>query len=73
MRFRINKSTDYYESKQQAIDCLTGKGAKANNKLRMAFREESLTVDDFINSAVSGYSFCNLFSSVDKAERSTHK
>lgn len=66
MRFRINRSTDYYESKQQAIECLTGKGAKLNNKLRMAFREESLTVDEFINSAVNGYSFCNLFSYEDK-------
>lgn len=66
MRFSIGRSTDYYEDKQQAIECLSGKGAKANNKLRMAFREESLTVDEFITSAVNGYSFCNLFHYEDK-------
>lgn len=65
-KFNISRSTDYYESKQQAIECLTGKGSKENNKLRMAFREESLTVDEFIKSAVSGYSFCNLFNYEDK-------
>ncbi len=65
-RFSINKSSDFYECKDQAVSCLTGKGAKANNKLRMAFKEEQLTVDEFITSAVSGFSFCNLFSYEDK-------
>lgn len=60
-QFRVNISNDYYEKKTDASACLSRVGAKAIGKAKMAFREYDLTVDQFLQGAISGYAFCNLF------------
>lgn len=60
-RFRINVSRDNYEKKSDAAACLTRDGAKAVGKEKMAFFECSLTVPEFMNLALNGHTFCNLF------------
>lgn len=61
-RFRINISRDYYEKKSDAIACLSREGAKAIGKEKMAFDEHNVTVSEFLNYALTGHAFCNLFS-----------
>ena len=60
-KFRINVSLDTYTTKKEATACLSKVGAKAAGKEKMAFIEESVTVDDFLDLAISGHAFCNLF------------
>ena len=43
--FRVNVSNDSYTTKSEASACLSLAGAKAVGKVKMAFREKSLTVD----------------------------
>ena len=59
--FRVNVSRDNYANKGEASACLSLAGAKAVGKVKMAFREKSLTVDQFLQQALTGHSFCNLF------------
>ena len=59
--FRVNVSNDSYTTKSEASACLSRAGAEAVGKVKMAFRETSLTVDQFLQQALSGHSFCNLF------------
>ena len=59
--FRVNVSNDSYTTKSEASACLSLAGAKAVGKVKMAFRETSLTVDQFLQRALTGHSFCNLF------------
>ena len=59
--FRVNVSNDSYMTKSEASACLSRAGAEAVGKVKMAFRETSLTVDQFLQQALSGHSFCNLF------------
>ena len=59
--FRVNISNDWYEKKTDATACLSLKGAKYLGKEKMAFREYDVTVDQFLEGATKGYTFCNLF------------
>ncbi|MBR0300952.1 MAG: hypothetical protein IJQ93_11640, partial [Bacteroidales bacterium] len=59
--FRTSVSLDYYEKKTEATACLSKAGAKAISKSKMAFREVSVTIPEFLEYATSGYAFCNLF------------
>jgi len=61
-RFLINISRDYYEKKSDAIACLSREGAKAIGKEKMAFFECNVNVSEFLNYALNGHTFCNLFS-----------
>ena len=60
-KFRVNVSNDYYVKKTDASACLSLAGAKAIKKVKMAFREQDVTVDEFLTYALNGYAFCNLF------------
>ena len=60
-RFYTNVSIDTYQSKQEATACLSRAGAKAVGKEKMAFREQNVTVADFLNLATNGHTFCNLY------------
>ena len=60
-KFRINVSLDTYSTKKEATACLSKVGAKAAGKEKMAFIEESVTIDKFLDLAISGHAFCNLF------------
>ena len=60
-KFRINVSLDTYATKKEATACLSKVGAKTAGKEKMAFAERSVTVDDFLQLAISGHAFCNLF------------
>ena len=60
-QFRVNISNDYYEKKTDASACLSRVGAKAIGKAKMAFKEYDVTVDQFLQGAIRGYAFCNLF------------
>jgi hypothetical protein len=60
-KFRINASLDTYTTKKEATACLSKVGAKTAGKEKMAFIERSVTVDEFLELAISGHAFCNLF------------
>lgn len=60
-QFRTNISMDWYTSKAEATACLTKGGASAVNKQKMAFKEHSVTVTEFLAAATGGHTFCNLF------------
>ena len=60
-QFRVNISNDYYVKKTDATACLSREGAKAIGKQKMAFREYDVTIEQFLRSALNGYTFCNLF------------
>lgn len=60
-KFEVNITSDYYEDKQLATACLSSKGAAAVGKKKMSFKKEAVTVDEFIDRAVSGYGFCALY------------
>lgn len=59
--FRTSISREGYEDKNTAKMCLSSITAKKIGKAKMAFKEEEVTVSDFLNYATSGYAFCNLF------------
>ena len=60
-KFRLNISRDNYVSKADAIACLSKPGAKILGKEKMAFAVNDVTVSEFLNYALSGHTFCNLF------------
>lgn len=60
-KFTLNISNEGYEKKSDAICCLSSAGAKAINRKKMCFFENSVNVDEFLNKAQSGYSFCALY------------
>ncbi len=60
-KFRINVSVDTYTTKKESTACLSRIGAKAIGKKKMAFVEMSLSVSEFLQLAISGHTFCNLF------------
>jgi len=60
-QFQTNVSLDTYQSKSDATACLSSKGAAAIGKSKMAFKVQSVTVDQFLSLATSGHAFCNLF------------
>ena len=59
--FSVNVSRDNYANKGEASACLSRAGAEAVGKVKMAFMEKSLTVDQFLQQALTGHAFCNLF------------
>ena len=60
--FRVNISLDGYAKKTDSTACLSRAGAKAIGMDKMAFTEQSITIDDFLYYASSGHAFANLFS-----------
>ena len=60
-QFQTNVSLDIYQSKTDAIACLSSKGAAAIGKNKMAFKVQTVTVGQFISLAINGHAFCNLF------------
>ena len=61
-KFQINISVDSYKDKVEAQDCVaTRELARKHGKEKMAFKEQTVTVSEFIQYAISGHSFCNLF------------
>ena len=60
--FRVNISLDGYAKKTDSTACLSRAGAKAIGMDKMAFTEQSITIDDFLYFASSGHAFANLFS-----------
>ena len=60
-RFSTNVSVESYKSKEEACKCLDRKGAKEIGRETMAFREQTITVSDFLSLAISGHTFCALF------------
>lgn len=59
--FRTSISRESYPDKTTAKACLSATGAKKIGKAKMAFKEQEVTVKEFVDYAVSGYAFCNLF------------
>lgn len=60
-KFKVSISREGYEDKETAKMCLCSKTAKELGKVKMAFKEQEVTVEEFLNYATSGYAFCNLF------------
>lgn len=60
-KFRTSISREGYEDKNTAKMCLSSLTAKKVGRVKMAFKEQTVTVDEFLNYAISGYAFCNLF------------
>ena len=60
--FRTSVSLDCYKTKDEAFTCISSsKKAKEMGRKPMAFKERTVTVQDFLNLATSGHCFCNLF------------
>lgn len=59
--FRTSISREGYQDKDTAKMCLSSITAKKVNKVKMAFKEQEVTVDEFLDYAVNGHAFCNLF------------
>ena len=60
-KFRVNVSRDYYVKKSDAGACLSKEGARYVKKEKMAFKEQEVTVDEMLQYALKGHTFCNLF------------
>lgn len=59
--FRTSISREGYKDKDTAKQCLSSHTAKKIGKAKMAFKEQTVSVQEFIDYAVKGYAFCNLF------------
>lgn len=59
--FLTNVSVDTYMTKSEATACLSKKGASAIGKNKMAFQEAYVSTYDFLQLAITGHAFCNLF------------
>ena len=70
-KFNISISREGYKDKAEATKCLTLSTAKEIGKTVIAFKEESVTVDELIDKAVNGYAFCYLFKFEDKKYKTT--
>lgn len=60
-KFKTSISREGYENKDTAKMCLSSITSKKIGKAKMAFKETEVTVTEFLNYAVNGYAFCNLF------------
>lgn len=60
-KFTLNISAEGYELKTDATCCLSSKGAKAIGRKKMCFFENTINVDEFIEKAYKGHSFCALY------------
>lgn len=65
-KFRVSHSNEGYTDKEQCKMCLSAAGAKSIGREKMAFKEESLSLTEFLEYATSGYSFCGLFGFEDR-------
>lgn len=65
-KFSVSISREGYNSKEEVTTCLTRGGAKGLGKEPMAFKEQTVTIDEFANYAITGHSFCNLFNVENK-------
>ncbi len=65
-KFPVSISREGYNSKEEVTACLTRGGAKGLGKEPMAFKEQTVTIDEFANYAITGHSFCNLFNVENK-------
>lgn len=59
--FTTNISVEAYTTKKEATACLSREGAMAVGKNKMAFKEHTVTISEFIAYATTGHAFCNLF------------
>ena len=59
--FLVNVTREAYETKKDAVACLSAPGSKAIERAKMAFHECQVNVGEFLGLATSGYAFCNLF------------
>ena len=60
-KFRTSISREGYEDKDTAKMCLSSITAKKVGREKMAFKEQEVTVDEFLDYAISGHAFCNLY------------
>ena len=60
-KFRTSISREGYQDKDTAKMCLSSLTSKKVGKQKMAFKEQEVTVDEFLDYAVKGHAFCNLF------------
>lgn len=60
-RFITNVSREEYKLKTDATACLSRAGSKAIGMDKMAFREVTVSLQEFLKLATSGHAFCNLF------------
>lgn len=60
-KFLLNVSNEGYERKGDARACVTQKGAEAIGRKKMCFFERNVTIDEFMDYALKGHSFCALF------------
>lgn len=65
-KFSVSISREGYNSKEEVTACLTRGGAKGLGKEPMAFKEHTITIDEFADYAITGHSFCNLFNVENK-------
>lgn len=65
-KFSVSISREGYNSKEEVTACLTRGGAKGLGKEPMAFKEQTITIDEFADYATTGHSFCNLFNVENK-------
>lgn len=65
-KFKVSISREGYENKVIAKACLSSLTSKQVGKVKMAFKQQEVTVDEFIGYATTGYAFCNLFEFEDK-------
>ena len=59
--FRTSISREGYQDKDTAKMCLSSLTAKKVGKEKMAFKEQVVSIDEFLDYAIHGYAFCNLF------------
>lgn len=59
--FRVNISVETYATKDDARKCLYSAGSKEIGREKMAFTECVVTINEFLNFAISGHTFCALF------------
>lgn len=65
-KFRVSVSREGYEDKNDAKMCLSATTARELGRQKMAFKEVEVSVEEFIDYAISGHAFCNLFRFEDK-------
>ena len=59
--FRTSISREGYDNKETAKMCLSSLTAKKVGKAKMAFKEQEVTIEEFLDYAIHGHAFCNLF------------
>lgn len=60
-KFNVSVSREGYPDKETAKMCLSSHTSKELGMVKMAFKQQEISVDEFLDYAINGYSFCNLF------------